>query len=145
MFNPAQLLLITLALPLVGAAAIAIAGRRDPVFARQSALVTALLTLLAASWLLVEFPNHAEVRPGEPFAQSSIGWLGDATGLDVRLTVALDGLSAWMFGLSALLVVTCVLVSWEAIQERAPAFFALMLLLERGMLGVFEARDVSLI
>src|SRR4029450_5239371 len=49
-----------------------------------------------------------------------------------------------MFGVSALLFVTAVLVSWEAIDDRAPLFYAMLLLLEFGCLGVFTARDIIL-
>ena len=37
-----------------------------------------------------------------------------------------------------------VLVSWEAIQEQAPLFYCLLMLLGTGMLGVFVARDIIL-
>ena len=53
-------------------------------------------------------------------------------------------MSVWLFGLSAVLTLTSVLVSWEAIDDRAPAFYVLLLLLETGMLGVFAARDIIL-
>ena len=36
------------------------------------------------------------------------------------------------------------LVSWEAIDDRAPLFYAMLLLLEFGCLGVFTARDIIL-
>ena len=36
------------------------------------------------------------------------------------------------------------LVGWEAIDEQAPLFYRLLLLLETGMLGVFAARDIIL-
>ena len=36
------------------------------------------------------------------------------------------------------------LVSWEAINDRPAGFYALLLLLETGMLGVFAARDIIL-
>src|SRR5205814_4526859 len=49
-----------------------------------------------------------------------------------------------MFGLSALLFITSVLVSWEAIKELEPLFYAMLLLLEFGCLGVFTARDLIL-
>ncbi len=49
-----------------------------------------------------------------------------------------------MYGLSALLSVTAILVSWTAISERQPGFYALLLILETGMLGVFAARDLLL-
>jgi NADH-quinone oxidoreductase subunit M len=67
-----------------------------------------------------------------------------AFGVEVRFSLALDGLSVWLFGLSALLVLVSVLVSWEAIEDRAPTFYALLLLLATGMMGVFAARDVIL-
>ena len=62
----------------------------------------------------------------------------------MQFAVGLDGLSVWLFGLSALLTVTAVLVSWEAIGERPATFYGLLLLLETGMLGVFAARDIIL-
>ena len=79
------------------------------------------------------------------FAGTDVAWLAESaqTGLDIRFSVGLDGLGLWMFGLSALLFVTAVLVSWEAIEERAPLFYAMLLLLEFGCLGVFTARDIA--
>jgi NADH-quinone oxidoreductase subunit M len=58
--------------------------------------------------------------------------------------VGLDGLTVWLFGLSALLTFTCVLASWKAISDSPRLFYALLLVLETGMLGVFAARDVIL-
>ena len=55
--------------------------------------------------------------------------------------LGLDGLSLWMFGLSALLMVSSVLVSWTAIEEQSALFYSMLLLLESGCLGVFAARD----
>ena len=63
---------------------------------------------------------------------------------DIRLSIGLDGLSVWLFGLSALLSVTAIFVSWEAVTERAVGFYMLLLLLETAMLGVFVARDIIL-
>ena len=42
------------------------------------------------------------------------------------------------------MTLTSVLVSWNTIQDRAATFYALLLLLETGMLGVFAARDIIL-
>jgi NADH-quinone oxidoreductase subunit M len=41
-------------------------------------------------------------------------------------------------------MVTSVLVSWQAIEDRAALFYAMLLLLEFGCLGVFCARDIIL-
>ena len=138
--NDARLLLATILLPLAGVALIATLARGSQRMARQIALLTSLVTLGLAGWLLLNFS-------GEPsgFAAIDLPWLNiSQSGIDIRLELGLDGLSLWMFGLSALLMVTAVLVSWEAISDRAPAFYSLLLLLECGMLGVFAAGDIIL-
>ena len=72
-------------------------------------------------------------------------WLGGpGTAVDIRLSLGLDGLSLWFFGLTTLLMVVSVLVSWQAIVQRPAAYYGLLLLLESGMLGVFAARDIIL-
>ncbi|HOM16998.1 MAG TPA: NADH-quinone oxidoreductase subunit M, partial [Thermoguttaceae bacterium] len=48
------------------------------------------------------------------------------------------------YGLTALLGVVGVLISWEAIREEAARFYRCWLLLETGMLGVFLAQDILL-
>ena len=137
-----NLLLMTIFLPLFGAGVVCLVGGRSAAAARQSALVTTLLTLVGVGILCLNY--QAPEATGGVFAESSIPWLTPESGFDVRLAVGLDGLSLWLFGLSALLLVTSVLVSWEAIVERPAAFYALLLLLECGVLGVFAARDLLL-
>ncbi|MGD9720284.1 MAG: NuoM family protein [Pirellulales bacterium] len=133
-----NLLLVTILLPLAGALLIALVGR-DVRAARQTALAVALGTVALAGVLLANY------QAGDgPFAEWSYAWLGEATGIDIRFDVALDGLSLWLFGLSALLLLTCVLLSWDSVTERPGAYYALLLLLGAGMLGVFAARDIIL-
>jgi NADH-quinone oxidoreductase subunit M len=136
MTNP---LLLTVFLPLAGAGVVCVLAKAGRSAARQIALITSLATLLLAAGLLRDFAAGSQESVDFP-------WLStiDGGGIDVRVSLGLDGLSAWLFGLSALLTLTAVLVSWEAIAERAPAFYALLLLLETGMLGVFAARDLIL-
>ncbi len=130
------LLLIAVFLPLAGA--IVLVGNRQT--ARWCALVTALLTLTVAAVLVVNYPAAESA-----FAPTDIGWLGgDDAPVDVRFSIAIDGLSVWLFGLTALLAVTAVLVGWEAIEKQATMYYRLLLLLETGMLGVFVARDIIL-
>jgi NADH-quinone oxidoreductase subunit M len=64
--------------------------------------------------------------------------------IDIRFSIALDGLSLWLFALTSLLTVVAVLVGWEAIEEQASLYYRLLLVLETGMLGVFVARDIVL-
>jgi NADH-quinone oxidoreductase subunit M len=132
----AILLEATLLLPLVGLAFIG----RSPARARETALAVSLVVLALAGVLVAHFPIDTK-----PFAKVDIPWLTwHGSLLDIRLSLGLDGLSVWLFGLSALLMVVSVLVSWEAIQDQPQKFYRLLLLLEFGLLGVFIARDIIL-
>ncbi|HXT58117.1 MAG TPA: NADH-quinone oxidoreductase subunit M [Pirellulales bacterium] len=131
------LLLLTVFLPLAGAALIWILAEAGQSVARWISLAVSLATLGMAGWLVGRFPAEGS----EVFEAA---WLANVSGIDVNFSLGLDGLSVWFFGLSALLTLTSVLVSWEAISDRAPAFYSLLLLLESGMLGVFAARDIIL-
>ena len=139
-----QLLLLTIFLPLLGVAALALVASGGRNAARLIALVASLGTLWCAGQLIVNFPA-AGIATSD-FAGTNVAWLAadPSAGFDIRFSVGLDGLGLWMFGLTALLFVTAVLVSWEAIEERAPLFYAMLLLLEFGCLGVFTARDIIL-
>lgn len=134
------LLLLTILLPFVGAGlmwALAPLGR-GPV--RWGALLVSLVTLAGAVTLVANFP-------ADGVGDSSYAlYDGQTTAelFNVQFSVGLDGLGLWMFALSALLMVTSVLISWETIEDRPALYFGLLLLLEGGSLGVFAARDIIL-
>jgi NADH-quinone oxidoreductase subunit M len=135
-------LILAIFLPLAGAILmwpLSVLGRS---YVRWGALLIAVLTLVLAVVILSAYPAHGEV--GDGFCVVDVPWLGVHSAWDIRFSVGLDGLGLWLFGLSALLLVTCVLVSWEAIDRNEPLFYAMLLLLECGCLGVFAARDIIL-
>ena len=138
----AALLVVTVLGPLAGALAIAAVGRAAPGTSRQIALVTTIVVFAMAALLTRGFvtagPDVFE------YAVADLAWLSPESGVDIRFSLGLDGLSLWMFALSALLMITSVLVSWEAIQQRPSLFYGMLLLLETGCLGVFAARDIML-
>ena len=109
---------------------------------RGGALVTTLVTLALTCVIVVRFPADGMV--GDGFGVTTLAWLGADSPLDIRLSVGLDGLGLWLFALSSLLMFTAVLVSWESIDRDVPLFYAMLLLLEAGCLGVFAARDIIL-
>lgn len=133
------LLVVTIFLPLAGALMVSLLSER---VVRWVALLFSLLTLAGVLVLVVSFP--ASPVAGECFAEWNSPWIATATGMNIQFHVALDGISIWLFGLSALLMVTSILVSWEAIQHRQSLFYAMLLLLECGCLGVFTAQDLML-
>jgi len=129
------LLLITLALPLVG-----MFFTSQPDRARWVSLLVTVLTAVLAGWLCFSYPGGTD-----GFAVTDVAWLGGSGGpINVRFSVGLDGLSVWLYGLTALLMVVSVLISWEAIRDLPARYFRLLLLLETGLLGVFTARDIIL-
>ncbi len=137
----AYLLLGTVFLPVVGALSLT----RSREAARQGALVTALLVLAMAVVLVARYPAGASPAEADSFALTEFSWFGGAgAAADICFSLALDGLSVWLFGLTSLLMVTAVLISWEAIERQAALYYRLLLVLETGMLGVFAARDLIL-
>jgi NADH-quinone oxidoreductase subunit M len=141
--SPASHLLLVIAAPLIGAVVAWLFRSQGVAAVRQSAAVTSIVTLLLAGWLVVRALASDALAAGMPYALIEVPWLVGGI-FDVRLSLGLDGLSLWMFGLSALLSVTAVFVSWDAITERPAGFYGLLLVLESAMLGVFAARDVIL-
>lgn len=134
-----NLLVLTIFLPAIGALVVCALSGRGQIAVRQSALVTVLLTLVFVGVLVWNYEPAVL-----PYAASSTSWLGPSSAIDIQFSVGLDGLSLWLFALSALLLLTCVLVSWESIADRPATFYSLLLLLGSGMLGVFAARDIIL-
>ncbi len=137
------LLLICVLTPLVGAILLAtLSALEGDRFANWVALGITLLTL-GMSVVLVR--GFLAAAPGAGlFAEVDRAWLSPSSGVDVHFHLALDGISLWLFALSALLLVTSVLVSWTSIKDRPALFYAMLLLLETGCLGVFSARDIIL-
>ncbi len=142
-FSPQSHLMLTILTPLLGAIVAWALRSRGLSAVRQSAAVTSLVSLGLAGWLVIRFLAEPSASAGIPFALIERPWLTGGF-FDIRLSLGLDGLSLWMFGLSALLTVTAVFVSWEAITDRPVGFYALLLVLESAMLGVFAARDLLL-
>ena len=137
MFQPENILIATLLLPLPGALLMWVLAPSET-GVRRAALGTTLLILVGAIVLVVQCPSD-----GSEFAVRH--GLHSSSFLDVQFfSVGLDGLGLWLFLLSAVLMVTAVLVSWTAIKDRVGLFYGMLLLLEFGCLGVFTARDIIL-
>ena len=65
-------------------------------------------------------------------------------GWGVTFTLGLDGISLFMVLLTTFTMPLAVLGSWNYIKERERAYYALLLVLTTGMLGVFEAKITRL-
>jgi NADH-quinone oxidoreductase subunit M len=65
-------------------------------------------------------------------------------GLKLEFFFGLDGISVSLIVLTALLSVSCVLISWKSIRQREAEFYIALLLLEAGLFGVFCSFDLVL-
>ena len=154
------LLFITLAIPTVTAVLLMLfRSSLATANARWVAVCGASLALLCSVFLMARYhtagamslesgmkpllssvdPNSA-IRPKVEYVHT---WM--STGrmkLDVYFGV--DGISVAMIALTTLLTVSSILISWESIKDRAAEFYAALLLLETGLVGVFCSFDIVL-
>ncbi len=124
--------------------------------ARGIALVGTIATLLLSMGLVHLY--HSSMATAVPSVQGPIQprfevkfpWFTGtpsetgATPLALEFQFGLDGISVALIVLTTLLCVSCVLISWESIRDREAEFYAALLILETGMIGVFAAFDVVL-
>jgi NADH-quinone oxidoreductase subunit M len=77
----------------------------------------------------------------EPQFVEKLPWIPS---LGVEYFIGIDGLSVLLILLTTFLTPLCVLISWNEIKKKARQFFALLLILETGILGVFVSLDLFL-
>ena len=139
----ATLLVITVLLPIMGSALLVLTPQ-NRITSRQIALGCTLITLAFSLILLFAFKPgvlHPQFAYGPADGPYGLNWLSRP---NIRFALGLDGLSLWLFMLTSLLMITAVFASWESISERAPLYFAFLLALETGLLGLFASLDVVL-
>ncbi|MCX4468813.1 NADH-quinone oxidoreductase subunit M [Micromonospora sp. MW-13] len=126
--------------PLVGALVVALLPRRRPDLAKQVALGWSLLVLVLSVVMWVAFKTDGDRLQ----FRESYTWIPQ---WDARFTFAADGIALVMLMLIAVLVPLVILASWhdaESSKRSVPVYFALLLILESTMIGVFAAADVFL-
>ncbi|HEY6798754.1 MAG TPA: NADH-quinone oxidoreductase subunit M [Kineosporiaceae bacterium] len=126
-------------LPLLGAVAVGLLPKNDVRAVRLVALGASLVTLAVTLAMALQF-DVAKAAAYQFTEQRS--WIPQ---FGVSYALGVDGIALVMVALSAVLVPICILAAWnEVLDERARAFYGLVLVLETFMVGVFAARDVFL-
>src|SRR5262245_32840177 len=126
--------------PLVGMAVVLALPKAEERWIKIAALVTSVVTLAVGVGLLARFDyGHS----GDLQFQVNKSWIDV---INSRYHVGIDGISLPLLILSMVMVVLCVVYSWNHFPEpHSPkAFLALMLVLETGMNGTFVAQDLIL-
>jgi len=104
---------------------------------RQAALALSIVIFLASLGLI----GPVTANPAAYSFENNIPWIETP---NIRYHTGIDGLSLWLIILSTLLTPLCVLISWNYISHRVKEFYAFLLLLEFGVVGVFAALDLFL-
>jgi NADH-quinone oxidoreductase subunit M len=131
-----SILTLILLVPLAGAVVVALAPDRGKL-SNWIALLTALVTF----GLTLHLPSHFIL--GQSGFQFVINrpWIENPA---IFYHVGVDGLSLWLVVLTGLLAPVGVLASWNAVTERRKIFFALFLVQQTAMFGLFLSLDLML-
>jgi NADH-quinone oxidoreductase subunit M len=130
------------AVPLVGAAAIAVLPRALAPRARHVALAVSLITFVLTVIAALQFDTTGGLTGSGFQLTEQHQWIPQ---FGVSYALGVNGIGLVMVALSAVLVPVCVLAAWNEVQaDQAKLFFGLILALETMMIGVFVARDVFL-
>ena len=123
-------------IPLVGFVVILCLPRDAHNLVKWTAVGAATPPLLMAIWLYANFDRST---PGFQFIEK-VSWIAPA---NIEYHMGVDGISITMVLLTALLSFICLFASW-GIDKGVKGYFALFLLLDTGMMGVFCALDFFL-
>lgn len=130
-----MLLTTLITVPLAGALILVIMPRRKEII-RSVAFIASLLAFL------LSFSLFAYNGSKELFAFTvNFVWLKS---LNVSFNFGVDGLSIVLIFLTTLLSLLAVIGSFTVEREREKFYFAMLLLLEAALIGVFSARDFIL-
>ena len=124
-------------IPLIGMTAILLAPKNNKSAIKGISLVATGLPLVLATWLY--FGMFDKTSAGYQFEQR-VDWIQL---IGAQYFVGVDGLSLALVWLTTLLLFLAVPLSFS-IEKTPKAYFALLLLLEVGILGVFVSLDYFL-
>ena len=138
--------------PLLGALAAYLAGERN---AKWVALLAGLIEFAVSIPLFFTFQPNGSCRMSAADARTGMGvWLerdvpfsncADYTWFaewGIHYRIGMDGISLFMVLLTTLLLPLMVLGSWTYIRDRERGFYASLLALTGGVVGVFVSLDL---
>jgi NADH-quinone oxidoreductase subunit M len=136
-----------LVIPLIGALLVLLGGRRDEGedevqsgAARRSRTVATIL--FAIEFVLSVGLWWAFDPSGSGWQQRvDVAWIPS---WGARFTVGLDGIAMMMVLLTTFIMLLSAIGSWTSIRQKTSSYYALLLVLTTGMLGVFMSLDLFL-
>src|ERR1035438_4065641 len=132
-----HLLSIVLLTPLAGLAVLLFIPGKNKDLIRLWANLVGLAGFLISLPLISRFQlNH----PGYQFEERA-AWIPT---LGANYHIGIDGISLLLIMLTTLMGPIAILCSWNAIQDRVKEYYAMFLILQTGMIGVFLSLDFFL-
>lgn len=128
---------IVLALPAIVFFLILALPRTSTDLIRKVALFASLAIFLVSLGLI----SGVLSAPAQMSYVTDVQWISFP---NIRYHVGLDGVSLWLVLLSTFLTPIAVLISWNYISKRQKEFYAFLMVLEFGLVGVFAALDLFL-
>ncbi len=123
--------------PLLGMFALLLLRGDDHVWIRRLTLVTSIIEFILSLLLLRGF----DLANGGYQLEEVYDWIPS---LHIHYHMGIDGISLFLVLLTTFLTPLAVLCSWNSIREHVKEFFAMLLVLEMGMVGVFCSLDLFL-
>jgi len=140
--NMRHILNIVCYLPLLGVALIVFVKPERKTAVKWVANITAFLGFLVSIPLITSFndPQYIDSSTGFRYV-FEVNWIPL---IGAKYKFGIDGISLLLVLLTTLLGFIAILSSWNAVTERVKEYYAFLLLLQTGMLGVFMALDFLL-
>jgi NADH-quinone oxidoreductase subunit M len=129
-----SILTLILLAPLAGAILVVLLPDRGKL-PNWIALLTSLVTFL----FTLHLPAHFTPGPSQFQFEQNVPWIADPL---ISYHVGVDGLSLWLVVLVGLLAPVGVIASWNAIQSGRKIYYALFLVQQTAMFGVFISLDL---
>ncbi|NLX08915.1 MAG: NADH-quinone oxidoreductase subunit M [Chloroflexi bacterium] len=134
-----SLVTVVLMLPLVGFFPLVFVRSLTDQTIRWLTLTVSIITFGASLLLLRNFDSN------QAGLQMVTDWEWISAGsFTIRYFVGVDGISIWLVLLSTFIMPLAILFSFTSIKERPRLYYALLLLMEWAMIGVFIAQDLFL-
>jgi NADH-quinone oxidoreductase subunit M len=137
--NQSHLLTVLTFFPLLGTFALLLLKGDDHVWIRRLALVTSVIEFILSLLLLRSF--DLGIGGYQTATEEVYSWIPS---LQIHYHLGIDGISLFLVLLTTFLTPLAVLCSWNSIHDHVKEFFAMLLVLEMGMVGVFCSLDLFL-
>ncbi|MDA8173224.1 MAG: NADH-quinone oxidoreductase subunit M [Nitrospiraceae bacterium] len=124
-------------LPVIAALAIGLIKKEKTGLIKVLSLITSLLVFAASVPLFIFFDKTTA-------NMQFVEWYSWIPPFNIDYHVGVDGISVLFVLLSTLVIILCVLISWNSVKDKVKEFYMALLLIEGAMIGVFCSVDFFL-